>query len=62
MLEIVDASDLRIESLTFSVRSLATARSFLAGRQLLQDDTGAALWIACEGLPIRLVEIDSARA
>lgn len=55
-LELVPAGQLRIESLTFSVHSLATARMFLASRQLLQEDTGDALWIACEGLRIGLVE------
>lgn len=61
-LEMVAASHLRIESLTFSVRSLAKAHSFLADRQLLQEDTGPELWIACEGLPIRLIESTSGRA
>lgn len=54
-LELHAAEHLRIESLAFSVRSLAAARSFLASRQLLQADTGDALWLACEGLPMCLV-------
>ena len=61
-LELVLAGQLRIESLTFSVHSLATARLFLASRQLLQEDTGDALWIACEGLRIGLVEGTGAQA
>lgn len=61
-LELLAAEQLRIESLTFSVHSLATARMFLASRQLLQEDSGDALWIACEGLRISLVEGASAQA
>lgn len=61
-LELVPAEQLRIGSLTFSVHSLVTARMFLAGRQLLQEDAGDALWIACEGLRIRPIEGSGAQA
>lgn len=62
LLELVAAEQLLIESLTFRVHSLATARLFLASRQLLQEDAGGSLWIACEGLRINLVEGASAQA
>ncbi|EJE54991.1 hypothetical protein PMI14_00064 [Acidovorax sp. CF316] len=57
-LELFPAGQLRIESLTFGVHSLATARAFLAPRQLLQADstTEDTLALACEGLQIRLVQ------
>lgn len=61
-LELVPAEQLLIESLTFGVHSLATARSFLASRQLLRADTGGALWLACDGLQIGLVEGPKPRA
>ncbi|KRD21334.1 hypothetical protein ASE39_24875 [Acidovorax sp. Root267] len=59
-LELVPGRHLRIESLSFGVRSLAVARAFLASRLLLQADTGNELSVACEGLQIRLVEASPA--
>jgi hypothetical protein len=61
-LQLHAAEHLRIESLAFSVRSLATARTFLAARQLLQADSGDALWLACEGLKICLVAAPAQQA
>lgn len=55
-LELVPGDHLRIQSLSFSVRSLAQARGFLASRQLLAGDTGNVLSVDCAGLNIRLVE------
>jgi hypothetical protein len=48
-----------IESLTFSVRSLSTARAFFAERQWLENsapDTLVLSRFACEGLDLRFVE------
>jgi hypothetical protein len=48
-----------IESRAFRVRSLAVAREFLAGRQLLELSTDLELRIArtaCDGLDLRLLE------
>lgn len=57
-LELFAAQQLRIESLTFGVRSLATARAFLAHRQFLQagSSTDDRLALACGGLQIHLVQ------
>lgn len=55
-LELVPARHLLIEALSFGVRSLAIARAFLSSRRLLQADTGDALSVLCDGLPIQLVE------
>lgn len=55
-LELFPAEHLMIESLSFAVRSLDTARRFLASRHLLQADHGGTLTVACEGLQIQLVE------
>jgi len=45
-----------MESITLGVRSLEVARKFLAERQWLQRDDGIALWMAWDGLQIRLQE------
>lgn len=55
-LELVPGEHLMIESLCLAVRSLEAARAFLNRRHLLQADTGTVLSVACEGLPIHLVE------
>jgi len=56
-LELFSAEQLYIASLTFRVHSLAAARAFLGGRHLLQAGTTEdMLSLACEGLPIRLVQ------
>lgn len=55
-LDLFRAEHLRIESLTFGVHSLARARAFLTSRQLLQAETADTLWVACDGLQIRLVQ------
>lgn len=56
-LELVPGEHLRIELLSFRVRSLAVARTFLAHHQLLGAGTeDGQLGVACEGLHIHLVE------
>lgn len=57
-LELVPGAHLRVQSLSFSVRSLAQARRFLASRQLLAGDAGNVLLVDCAGLDIRLVELE----
>ncbi len=61
-LDLFRAEHLRIESLTFSVHSLAAARTFLAGRKLLQAETADTLWVACEGLQMGLVQASGRQA
>lgn len=55
-LELVPSEHLMMESITLGVRSLEVARKFLAERQWLQRDDGIALWMAWDGLQIRLQE------
>jgi hypothetical protein len=50
------ADHLRIESLTFAVRSLDAARHFLSRRQLLEMDTGAAITMSSNGVQLRFAE------
>lgn len=55
-LELYPAAHLQIDALSFAVRSLDVARHFLASQNLLGDDHGSMLKIACEGLQMRLVQ------
>jgi hypothetical protein len=55
-LSLFSADHLRIESLTFAVRSLDVTRSFLNRRHLLETDTGTAVTVSLGGLELRFTE------